>query len=305
MRLAFLISAHTDPLHLDRLIKSLPEESDFFIHVDAKSDLKIFEDRIRDDRVKFVLPRINVTWGSIKQVEYQMVLIKSALESQNNYDYFVSMSGLDYPVWSNNKITNYFTTNKGKEYIQGICMTNQGKDARLYRQYRLLSQKPWAMGSLGSKFRVALRHIISFAGIVKPLTFKADGKEYQLYKGSSWWAITPDLAEYALKTWNSNSQYVRYFKTSFGPDETFIQTLAFNSSFADRCILTKGNMPDFDNLTPLTYIYYHPIIKILNEEDYDTIINSGKMFCRKTITGKSDKLLNLIDKFRELHPLNE
>ena len=95
------------------------------------------------------------------------------------------------------------------------------------------------------------------------------------------------------------------FKTSFGPDETFIQTLAFNSSFADRCILTKGNMPDFDNLTPLTYIYYHPIIKILNEEDYDTIINSEKMFCRKTITGKSDKLLNLIDKFRELHPLNE
>ena len=43
MRLAFLISAHTDPQHLDRLIKSLPEESDFFIHVDAKSDLKIFE----------------------------------------------------------------------------------------------------------------------------------------------------------------------------------------------------------------------------------------------------------------------
>ena len=305
MRLAFLISAHTDPQHLDRLIKSLPEESDFFIHVDAKSDLKIFEDKIKDERVKFVLPRTNVTWGSIKQVEYQMTLIKNALESQNHYDYLVSMSGLDYPVWSNDRITNYFTANKGKEYIQGICMADQGEDARLYRQYRLLSEKPWAMGSLGSKFRVALRHIISFAGIVKPLTFKANGKKYKLHKGSSWWAITPELAKYALYTWNNNTQYVKYFKTSFGPDETFIQTLAFNSHFADKCILTKGKMPDFDKLTPLTYIYYHPIIKVLNEEDYDTIINSDKMFCRKTITDKSDKLLKLIDKFRKLNYLNE
>lgn len=305
MRLAFLISAHTDPQHLDRLIKSLPEESDFFVHVDAKSDIKIFEDKIKDERVKFVSPRINVTWGSIRQVEYQMVLIKNALESENLYDYFISMSGLDYPVWNNDKITNYLKANNGKEYIQGICMVDQGNDARLYRQYRLLSEKSWPMGSLGSKMRVSLRHIISLAGITKPLTFKADGKEYKLHKGSSWWAITPDLAKYALHTWNTNPQYVKYFKTSFGPDETFIQTLAFNSHFASKSILTKGKMPDFDKLTPLTYIYYHPIIKVLNEEDYDTIINSGKMFCRKTITGFSDKLLELIDKFRTSNSLNE
>src|SRR3712207_8921128 len=39
-RLAFLISAHTDPQQLCRLVKSLPETAQFFIHVDAKSDIK-------------------------------------------------------------------------------------------------------------------------------------------------------------------------------------------------------------------------------------------------------------------------
>ena len=38
-KLAFLISAHKDPVHLKRLIDSLPESSEFFIHIDAKSDM--------------------------------------------------------------------------------------------------------------------------------------------------------------------------------------------------------------------------------------------------------------------------
>ena len=37
MTLAFLISAHTDPVHLARLVKSLPEDAAFFIHVDLKT----------------------------------------------------------------------------------------------------------------------------------------------------------------------------------------------------------------------------------------------------------------------------
>lgn len=299
MRIAFLISAHTDPEHLNRLTESLPEESDFFIHVDAKSDLNQFTDLIKDERAHFIPQRINVAWGSLKQVEYQMALIKSALEYEEKFDYLVSMSGLDYPVWNNDKIMSFFYGNEGKEFIQGICMTRQGKASRLYEQFRPFNGKPWKYGSWGSKFRVTLRHIIYYAGIRKPLNFFAEDKEYKLYKGSSWWAITPQLARYALSIWNENTDYVKYFKTSFGPDETFIQTLAFNSAFAENCILTKGKMPRFEELAPLTYIDYNPVIKELTENDYNKIMESGKMFCRKTISGKSDKLMNMIDKYRK------
>lgn len=41
MTLAFLISAHTDPIHLARLLKSLPEDAAFFIHIDSKTDITL------------------------------------------------------------------------------------------------------------------------------------------------------------------------------------------------------------------------------------------------------------------------
>ena len=37
--------------------------------------------------------------------------------------------------------------------------------------------------------------------------------------------------------------------------------------------------------------------------DIDTLINSGKLFCRKVITGKSDKLMDMIDNYRQSHSI--
>ena len=39
-------------------------------------------------------------------------------------------------------------------------------------------------------------------------------------------------------------------------------------------------------------------MKVFTEKDYDAILASGKMFCRKTVTGKSNKLMDMIDEHR-------
>ena len=33
MRIAYLISAHCDPVHLERMVRALNEQADFFIHI--------------------------------------------------------------------------------------------------------------------------------------------------------------------------------------------------------------------------------------------------------------------------------
>lgn len=84
----------------------------------------------------------------------------------------------------------------------------------------------------------------------------------------------------------------RYFVNSFGPAETLIQTIVFNSpQWASRCQLFQGEYPGLAALTPLHYIVYDPIIKVMDETDYDTLIASGKMFTRKLVSGKSDQLV--------------
>ncbi len=300
MRFAFIISAHNDPVHLQRMIASLPRQSLFVVHIDAKSDIQPFKERLTDPRIHFVEDRTDVMWGSIGVVEAQMKMIRIALELHRRQpiDYFISLSGLDYPLWSNRRIEAFFEKEKGREFIVTLCMEHQGEAAQLYREHRPFNYKSWQYGSLGSKFRVALRHIVYAMGFRKPLRFQADGREYVLHKGSMWWAITPELARMALSYWDEHPQYVRYFHDGFAPDETFIPTLTAHSDFAAKAIQMKGKFINLEGITPLTFIDYTNGIKVFTEEDYQMLIDSDKIFCRKTITGKSDRLMDLIDEYR-------
>ena len=205
-----------------------------------------------------------------------------------------------HPLWSNARIIEFFSRLGDKEILQGIRMTHQGAAAVNYRRYRWLNGHPWKAGSFPNKLRVALQRLTYGIGIRKPLSFRLQGIEYQLYKGASWWAISPELAAYVLYEWDTNKTLVKYFSTAFCPDETFIQTIAFNSPFASRCMLQEGRYTSLSALTPLTYIDYHPVIKVLTEEDWPALKQSGKMFCRKTVTGISDRLLDRIDRERNV-----
>lgn len=302
MTLAFLISAHTDPVHLARLVKSLPEDAAFFIHVDLKTDLTPFLPLAEDPRVHLLHRRINVVWGSIRQVEYQMELIREAL-STGSFHHLIAISGLDYPLWSNTRIVEFFSHLGDRELLQGIRMTHQGTAAANYRRYRWLNAHPWKPGTMANQLRVALQWLIYGAGFRKPLSFRSQGVEYHLHKGASWWGISGELAAYVLHEWDTNKRLVNYFSTAFCPDETFIQTVAFNSRFASRCLLQEGRYTSLAALTPLTYIDYDPVIKVLTEEDWPVLQQSGKMFCRKAMTGTSDALLDRIDRERQFSTL--
>ena len=294
MTLAFLISA--------RLVKSLPEDAGFFIHVDLKTDLTPFLPLAEDPRVHLLRRRINVVWGSIRQVEYQMELIREAL-STGPFHRLIAISGLDYPLWSNARIVEFFSHLGDRELLQGIRMTHQGTAAANYRRYRWLNAHPWKPGTMANQLRVALQWLIYGAGFRKPLSFRSQGVEYHLHKGASWWGISGELAAYVLHEWDTNKRLVNYFSTAFCPDETFIQTVAFNSRFASRCLLQEGRYTSLAALTPLTYIDYDPVIKVLTEEDWPVLQQSGKMFCRKTMTGTSDALLDRIDRERQFSTL--
>lgn len=293
-KLAFLISAHTDAPHLLRLVDSLPRHSDFYIHIDRKADLSVFRAVLSRPNVHFIAHRVDVVWGSLREVEYQMEMIRAALRD-GRADYLITLSGLDYPIWSNRRITDFFENAGGREFVRGIPMLRQGQAVASYREYRFFSSYPWRPGSIASKMRVALRKTVAAMGIRKPLEIKCPEKTYVLHKGAAWWAMTPGLATHVLQQWDNNKALVSYFKTSFCPAETFVQTVAFNSGFASRCMPAEGQYESLAALTPLTYIYYHPVIKIMTEDDYDTLKASGKMFCRKVTTRESGRLMDMLD----------
>ena len=296
MRLAFLISAHNDAKQFHRLLNALPADAHFYVHIDAKSDIRPFEEGVTNRNVVFLKKRYDIMWGSFQQVRYQMELLRAALNSGHDYNYLFSLSGLDYPLWKNSEIKEFLAKNFGKQHLFTISLADNPEIAELYTEYRFLNIYSWRYGSWKSKFRVALRHLVKAVGIRKSLTI--NGRK--LYKGGSWWAITGNLARYVLNVYDKDKSFVNYFINAFGPDETFIHTIAMNSPFASSCTLLDGKKYNsLEALSPLTYIEYGKEIKVFTEKDYERLYASGKMFCRKVMTGKSNALLELIDSRRK------
>jgi len=126
-----------------------------------------------------------------------------------------------------------------------------------------------------------------------------NGYLLSIYGGSQWFNIPRNCAEYLLDRMN-DSILRRYFRTSFAPDEMFVQTIIFNSEYKNNVIdcFEDGIYPGLEKITFSHYIEYKGGQKIFKLTDYDKLIKSKKMFCRKVKTGVSDELLNKINEYR-------
>ena len=71
IRIAYLISAHTDPKQLRRLINALSfgveDFVEFFVHVDAKVDEIPFKKECNLPNVHFCPNRYWIQWGGIRR----------------------------------------------------------------------------------------------------------------------------------------------------------------------------------------------------------------------------------------------
>ena len=296
MNIAYLISAHTDAPQLKRLVEALHPDAHFFIHIDKKSDITPFQTALQGKgNVHFITPRIDVRWGTILEVEYQMALIKAAVNYPFRFDRIFFLSGMDYPLWSNERITEWLEALGDQEVLSGICMDTPYIRGGQREGYTL-ARPFFKIGLLGNKgnqrLSILCRKLMGAIGLRKPLSFVVDGERWHLYKGSAWWCISEQLATYIYNMYTMEPAIRHYFVNSFGQAETLIQTIAFNSpQWASRCLLFQGEYPGLAALTPLHYIVYDPIIKVMGETDYDTLRACGKMFNGKLVSGKSDQLV--------------
>lgn len=292
MEIAYLISAHTDAPQLKRLIEALHPDAHFFIHIDMKSDISQFTSIIEGENIHFLEERLDVRWGTIVEVEYQMALIEAAVSFPKHFDRIFFLSGMDYPLWSTERITQWLEAQGKKEILQGICMDTpfiNEQQRTLYSTSRPFYNISFLNNKWNQRLSILARKVKARLGMRKPLHLP---NGWKLFKGSAWWCVTEELASYILETYKTDDDIHDYFYDSFGSAETLIQTIAFNSPvWAQRCILSEGEYTSLADLTPLHFIIYEPVIKVMDESDYDTLMASGKMFTRKLVSGKSDELV--------------
>jgi len=229
MKIAYLILAHADPLHLQRLIaKLLTGDSAVFIHVDKKSDTGRFQ-HLKNDRVFFIEDRVPVYWGDFSQVEAILKLLDAALASKFGATRLVLLSGADYPIRPMSEIESFFAARPATEFINAVKMPADaaGKPIARLNSF-VLRPGSSRLAQIGKR---ACRKI----GLIPRQRDHAKYlKDLVPFGGSTWWAITRDAGEYVRHFVRTRSDIVAFFRNVEFPDEAFFQTVLLNSKFAEH-----------------------------------------------------------------------
>lgn len=292
MKIAFLISAYTDPHQLGNMIKALESQNHwFFIHVDKKVEITPFRESVKDyKQVAFVTNRFRSNWGGYGQVRYQNELLRCAIESNITFDRIFLLTAQDYPLISNEQISTILRENPQKEYINGYCITNDASQKENVTVYHFFRDAPEWLHL--RKIAYDIMHVLP---IRKKPYLVIESKKWLIYKSSSYMCITWDLAKYIYEQINKNKQIERYFKHSYVPEELVIATIVFNSPYRNYTTnLSTGGYPGLNVLSPITFFHYDSKIQVFEEKDYDELLSSKRMFARKFSSTQSKKLMDLL-----------
>lgn len=304
MRVAFLNLCHCDPELTARAANKLTENSQFdmYIHVDKKTDITPFHELLKDnERVFFIKKRQKVYWGGFHAVLATLEMIRAAEASGRQYDRYVLLQNLDYPIKSNDEILSFFTKNKDTEYIRA-CKIAKTKDWHFAEKYKIRHKFDDDFYlSNPSKMRRVFHNLIKWLRSIPNLGFNGiirekDG-EYPAYYGAAQWSVTGECARYILSFAENHEIYNKRMQAFKFPDEEYFHTIVHNSPFKYRCV--KYDEPErrwLVNWRNLHYFEYPKEIVTFTEKDFDKLINRDELFCRKVRSGISDTLLDKIDK---------
>lgn len=229
MKIAYLILAHNAPAQLARLIKAITTPAvGIFVHVDAKSDIKDFEN-IKSPALHFLADRNAVYWGDFSQVDAILALMRVALASSDGYTRFVLLSGTDYPIRSAAYMESFFAADEKAEYINIADMPDASVGKPISRVNDFWPRRSnWFWSRVEAKLRL---HAVRI-GLLKS---QRDHRKYlgnmKPCGGSTWWALTRPACEYILHYVQANPAFVRFYGNTVYPDELMVHTILGNSPF--------------------------------------------------------------------------
>ncbi|MAC96403.1 MAG: hypothetical protein CMC96_12985 [Flavobacteriales bacterium] len=290
-KLAFLILAHNDPIHLNKLIKALNYNADFYVHIDKKTEIEKFQELISCENVFFIKNRLSVSWAGISMIDALMNLISEALKNRIKYSHAVLISGSCYPIKKVNEIYEYFASNPKKEFITFIDMRESPE------HYMKLINTKWFKEPLFNSKNKYLKQLdkgIRF--LMNKLRLKNYWDDKMIpYYGHTWCALTMDCCDYVYNYHNNNSWYREMNRYTYAVDEHYIHTIVGNSKFMES---TLGKV-EYKGRGLFQYTSFYLIDRSLkkwyNLSDWQEIIQSDKLFVRKVNSETGSDLVSKIN----------
>jgi hypothetical protein len=291
-KIAYLVLAHNDPVHLGRLLNAIDYKSDSFVHIDRKSELGPFANQALPASTRFVQNRREVHWADISMVDALVALMREALRNSDQYSHLVLLSGSDYPLRPARDIYGYFTSRPDHQFMKYIDMRDSG---RIYMRNikRRWFKRPFWIGP--SRVWNLPDKVIRRAGNYLHIPNQWRDDLIVPYYGSTWTALTPECCRHILDFHDANPWYYGMNRPTFAPDEHYFHTIVGNSAFAYQ---TDGVQPfEGRGLWRLANFHHiHPsLAKWYTLDDWEEVAAADAYFVRKLNSESSGSLIEAID----------
>lgn len=258
IKIAYLIMVHRLSRQFRHLFNAIfHPDNIYLVNIDKKTD-PVTKARIRSFLNKFsgihILEDQAVVWGGYSMVEAELRGMQYLLEQKAPWDYFINLSGQDYPLKSQKIIGDFLAENKGSNYLK---YANQ------------ILTRPETLNRIEN-------HFSEIGGALSAITHKRAYMDGVVpYIGGQWMMLTRDCCTFLCSN-EEVEKFKEYYKNTLIPDESFFQTVLMNSSF-------EGTLVN-DDMRAIIWIADGDIKlrpKTFTQEDLGFLKKGNNLFARK------------------------
>ena len=269
-KIAFILLCHKDPEAIIRQAEMLTAVGDYMsIHFDARANPEDFE-KIRsaladNPNVTFAKKRIKCGWGEWSLVDASLKAVRAAVDAFPRATHFYMLSG-DCMAIKSAKYAHEFLDSADVDYIESFdffesdwIKTGMKEERLIYRHFfneRMQPKRFYATFELQKR--------LSLTREIPP--------DLQIQIGSQWWCLRRRTIEWILEFTRKRKDVMRFFRTTWIPDETFFQTLV------RHLVPEKEIQPR--TLTFLMFTDYGMPVTFYNDH-YDLLLSQDYLFARK------------------------
>lgn len=216
-------------------------------------------------RVTFAKRRLKCGWGEWSLVRASLNAVEAAVDAFPDATHFYMVSG-DCMAIKSAEYAHAFLDGRDADYIESFdffesdwIKTGMKEERLIYRHFFNERQnKKLFYGSLELQKRLGLSREVP--------------QDIQVMIGSQWWCLRRTTIEAILEFCRARPDVLRFFATTWIPDETFFQTLV-------RHLVAETEI-DCRTLTFLMFTDYGMPVTFYNDQ-YDLLLSQEFLFARK------------------------
>lgn len=269
-KIAFILLSHKDPKSIIDQAQRLTAAGDYIsIHFDASSpreDYEMIRGALADNpSVAFAKKRVRGGWGEWSLVAGTIEAVRAAVEAFPRATHFYMVSG-DCMSIKSAEYAHDFLDRDDVDYIESFdyfesdwIKTGLKEERLIYRHFfNERTQKRLFYTSFEVQKKLGLKRKIP--------------DDLQIMIGSQWWCLRRRTIEWILEFIDRRPDVMRFFRTTWIPDETFFQTLV------------RHMVPDHEiNTRTLTFLMFtdYGMPVTFHNDHYDLLLSQDYLFARK------------------------